>query len=54
MGKKQTLCKWDKDKIEKDLKKLRKIVCEPQFVCKRCARVAVSSNNLCKAINLND
>ena len=34
------LCKWDKEKIEKDYKTLSKIVNPPKYICKKCGRVA--------------
>ncbi|GFO67106.1 hypothetical protein GMLC_06850 [Geomonas limicola] len=44
----KTLCKWDKDEIKDNLKELKKIVAEPRYVCRKCARVAKKEDNLCK------
>lgn len=49
MGKdKKSICKWDKDEIKDDLKKLKELVTPPKFICLKCARVAKKSDNLCK------
>ncbi|HJV35231.1 hypothetical protein [Geomonas sp.] len=49
MGKEnKPLCKWDKDDIKDRIKELKKIVSEPRFVCRKCARVAKKEENLCK------
>lgn len=42
------LCKWDKDEIKDNLKELKKIVSEPRFLCKKCARAAKREEHLCK------
>lgn len=53
MAKKETLCKhWQDDKALKKIKKFRKIVGEPRYVCRRCARVAVDESYLCKPVAL--
>lgn len=44
----RTLCKWDKDEIKNSLKELKKIVREPRFVCRKCARAASEEGYLCK------
>ena len=46
--KKKKLCKWDKDKIEKDFDELAKIVSPAKFLCKKCGRVANSEDWLHK------
>ena len=49
MGKdKKSICKWDKDEIKDDLKKLMDIVTPPKFICLKCGRVAKKSDYLCK------
>lgn len=49
MGKdKQRLCEWNKDEIEKNLKKLKKIVGNPKYVCLKCARAAEDADYLHK------
>jgi hypothetical protein len=53
MGKgKKTICKWDKDEIKDDLDKLKDIVMPPQFICRKCGRVAKESDYLCKPVEL--
>lgn len=42
------LCKWDKDEIKDNLKDLKKIVSEPRFICRKCARAARKEEHLCK------
>ena len=42
------LCKWDKDDIKDKLEKLKKLVDEPRFICRKCGRAANDSDNLCK------
>jgi hypothetical protein len=42
------LCRWNRQKIEKNTKKLIKIVGKPVFLCKKCGRVAVKKKWLCK------
>jgi len=42
------LCKWDKDEIKDNLKELKKLVAEPRFICRKCARAAKKEDCLCK------
>lgn len=42
------LCKWDKDEIKDNLKELKKIVAQPRFICRKCARAARKEEYLCK------
>lgn len=42
------LCKWDKEEIKESLKELKKIVSQPRFVCRKCARAAGEEDYLCK------
>ena len=44
----KTLCKWDKDDIKDNLKELKKLVAEPRFICRKCARAAKKEEYLCK------
>lgn len=44
----KTLCKWEKNDIKENLKELKKIVAEPRFVCRKCARAAKREEHLCK------
>lgn len=46
MGK--TLCDWSKGDLEKHPDKLWELVRDPQFYCRKCARVANTSKVLCK------
>ena len=47
------LCKWDKDDIKDNFKELKKIVSEPRYLCRKCARVAKKEEWLCKPEELN-
>jgi hypothetical protein len=42
------LCKWDKDDIRDNLDKLKKLVADPRFICRKCGRAAKESDHLCK------
>jgi hypothetical protein len=48
MGKKKSLCKWDKDEIKDDLDKLIDIVTPARYICRKCGRVAKDEDYLCK------
>lgn len=49
---KKTLCEWTKQDIDKELKKLSKLVIHPKYVCRKCARAASKDKYLCKAEKL--
>jgi hypothetical protein len=44
----KTLCDWSKGDIQKHTEKLLKLVRDPHFFCRRCARVASTPKVLCK------
>ena len=48
MSKYKTLCDLDKKEIEKKLNEILKIVMNPSFICRKCARVAQQKEYLCK------
>jgi hypothetical protein len=48
----RTLCEWKKHEIVEDTEELAKIVCDPRFVCRKCARAAHKDKHLCKPIPL--
>jgi hypothetical protein len=48
----KTLCDWSKADIEKKQEELEKLVLDPRFFCRRCARVAHNPKVLCKAKRL--
>jgi hypothetical protein len=47
MGDKQCLCKWPKERFQKDLEELKKVVAKPKYVCTKCGRVARKKGYLC-------
>jgi hypothetical protein len=49
---KESICKWHKKDIEKNLQALIKLVNKPRFVCGNCGRSANSKKNLCKPIQI--
>lgn len=49
---KKTLCEWSKQDIDKHYKKLSKIVINPKYYCRKCARAASNDKYLCKAEKL--
>jgi hypothetical protein len=51
--KKKLLCKWKKDDINKKLDEFSDIVRNPEFVCKKCGRVADKKKWLHKPVALN-
>lgn len=49
MGKKhKPLCKWDKDDIKDKFDKLKEIVRDPRYICRKCGHVAHEEDYLCK------
>lgn len=52
--KRKTLCKWKKDRIDKELDALKEIVRAPKFVCKNCGRAADDKGWLCKPSRIGD
>ena len=52
MGKKKDhLCKWKCEAIEKKRKKYYKYIKNPQFVCGKCGRVSNDRIYLCKPVS---
>ncbi|MCA8959214.1 MAG: hypothetical protein KDC38_01825 [Planctomycetes bacterium] len=52
MGKTRTLCDWDKDRIKSHADELYRLVHDPRYVCRKCARVANDTEVLCKPMKL--
>ncbi len=48
----RTLCDWKKHEIHDDIEDLAKIVRDPRYVCRKCARSAHSDKHLCKPMAL--
>ncbi|TXZ05232.1 hypothetical protein FXE62_02770 [Vibrio cholerae] len=42
------LCKLSRHEIATSLSEIERLVAEPQFLCRACARVAVDKKSLCK------
>jgi hypothetical protein len=47
----KTLCDWSRDELA-DLSRLREIVRDPRWLCRKCGRVAQRKKFLCKATAL--
>ena len=45
----KTLCDWSKGEIEHHASKLARLVQNPTYFCRKCARVANTNKILCKA-----
>ncbi len=52
MGKRRTLCDWSRDRIKNKADELLRIVDQPTFACRKCARVANHAIHLCKPMPL--
>lgn len=50
--KEKELCKWKKDEISEGFDSIIKIVEEPKFVCKKCARVSDKKKWLCSPVQM--
>lgn len=48
----KTLCEWSRHEILEETGKLIEVVCDPRFVCRKCARAAHRAKHLCKPIPL--
>lgn len=48
----KTLCEWKKHEILEETEELLRIVGDPRFVCRKCARAAHQEKHLCKPIPL--
>ena len=46
------MCKWKPEAIQKNLKAFKAMVDSPQFVCKKCGRVANTKKSLHKPVGL--
>jgi hypothetical protein len=44
----KTLCDLDKQDIEKKLDEIAKIVTDPKYLCRKCARASNKKEYLCK------
>jgi len=54
MNKIKTLCDLEKKDIEKRLDQISRIVSEPQYVCRKCARAAKRKVYLCKPQKISE
>ena len=48
----KTLCEWKKSDIADGLEELSKIVGDPRYICRKCARAAHQDKHLCKPMPL--
>jgi hypothetical protein len=53
MVKSKILCDLDKKKIEKKLSDISRLVNNPKYICRKCARAANHEFNLCKPVKIN-
>jgi hypothetical protein len=51
-GMAKTLCDWSKKDILKRSDQLALIVGAPEYVCRKCARVAIAKKYLCAGVRL--
>jgi len=51
---KGSLCELDTKDIKKLEKKLIPLIREPRFYCRKCARVCLDKDYLCKPVRLTD
>ena len=53
MGKKKKeLCKLDKDYIKNNLDEIISLTQNPQYICRKCARVSNDPECLCKVVRM--
>jgi hypothetical protein len=48
----KTLCELEKKDIDKNIGDLIRFVNDPKYICRKCARVAIKENILCKPIKI--
>jgi hypothetical protein len=49
----KTLCSLGRKQIEENIADLAEIVCNPKFICRKCARVSNKKKYLCKPAKLD-
>jgi hypothetical protein len=47
-----SLCKLDKHDMEERMDDIVSLVSDPKFICRKCARVAINKNYLCKPVKI--
>lgn len=53
-NKEKNLCKWKKDDYADRLDRLRDIVRNPAYVCRKCGRAAREKRLLCKPVPVEE
>lgn len=48
----KTVCRLSGKKIEKHIDELAEMAAEAQYICRKCARVAVKKKDLCKPVKI--
>ena len=48
----KTLCHLDRDDIEDNIDEIIELVSQPEYVCRKCARVSKEKDHLCKPLKL--
>jgi hypothetical protein len=51
-AKTKELCNWKQSTIEKELDRVRKIVADPKYVCRKCGRAVRDKKYVCKPVKL--
>lgn len=49
-----SMCKLTKHDIEDNFEQIAEIVKHPKHICRRCARVAINKEHLCKPRKIED
>lgn len=52
MKKNKTFCEFSKDDIKGNLEELIVLTRQPQYICRKCARVSNTEDRLCKPVSM--
>lgn len=52
MKKNKTLCDFSKDEIKENLGDFILLTRQPQYICRKCARVSNTGDRLCKPVTM--
>ena len=48
----KAICKYDKKEIREHLPAFVKLVSQPRFICRKCARASADKDTLCRPVKL--